>query len=157
LLADDRERLPARGEDLYPWRIAQEPRAHLGGRLDHVLAVVQDDQRLPVPDRGGEAVDRPAVGATALAERSRDGGRHVGRPSGGAVQRGELHQPGTVGVRVRPAPRHRERQARLADPARSGERHEPGVPKPVDDVVYRRRPADEGGQRGRQVGAGRGR
>src|SRR5262249_56621214 len=57
-LTGDAERFPARRQDPQPSALSEHSIGELRRRLDHVLAVVQYQQRLPLADRGDQPVRR---------------------------------------------------------------------------------------------------
>ena len=83
--------------------------------VQQVLAVVQDQQRLPPREPAEHGVLGRTGLALAEAERGRDGGRDHGRIG----DRHEIHVPGAVGVPPGHLGDHAQRQPGLADPARA--------------------------------------
>jgi len=57
-LAVDAERLPAGDHDPHPRAGRQDVARQRGGRLDHMLAVVEDHHLVPVRERGGQPFQR---------------------------------------------------------------------------------------------------
>jgi hypothetical protein len=104
-----------------------------------MLAVVQDQQQLLGGDVFDEPGDGPAARFIAQSKRRHDRlGNELGIPKAG-----ELHQPHAVGdpaPQVGPRP---ERQASLADAARSDERHQASCSQRRLDVLELPAPADE--------------
>ena len=95
--AGDAERLPARRQDPQPLALPEHPVGERRGRLDHVLAVVQDQQRLPLADRSDEPTGQ--VGAWCLGEQGipqAERGQRCLRHVTVGVDGRELHQPGAV-------------------------------------------------------------
>ena len=90
-----------------------EKSSDVGCRLDHLLEVVEDQQR---PPRGQilaqDAADRPP-GLVRHAEGRRDRGEDERR----IAQRIEGDEPGAVGVAVRELARRLDREPGLAGPA----------------------------------------
>jgi hypothetical protein len=116
-----------------------------------VLAVVQHQQQAPGPQRRRERLEQRPPGL--LADPRGRGGR-LGHQRGVGQGR-QLHQPDAVRVRRPQGPRRLERQAGLAHAPGAGQRHQaraggrPGQqPRHLGPL---RLPADEGGQRRRQV------
>jgi hypothetical protein len=62
-LAVDAERLPARGHDPHPRAIREDPALERGGRLDDMLAVIENHHLIPVEPTG---TTRPALGASKV-------------------------------------------------------------------------------------------
>ena len=121
--------------------------------VQQVLAVVQDQQRLPRRQPAEDGVLAGPALALAEAERGRDRGPDHGRVG----DRHEIHVPGAVVVPPGHLGDHAQRQPRLADPARAHRGHQ---------AVRRERrgqrgpfggPADERGQRRGQRQGHRGR
>jgi hypothetical protein len=148
-LARHAERLPARGEDAQVGCGAQQLSGDRGDGVDDLLAVVEHQEqprageRLPDPC---DEIDRPLPDT----EGGRNGGDHpvLGRALAlGAhlpVEPGELDETGAVGVLAR----HGNRQARLPDPARSGERDEPRRAELLAHLRNGLLAADQLGERG---------
>ena len=110
----------AGGQDRHP-RAAGQQLAQVGGDLDHLLQVVQDQQPRAVAERLGQRLQRRRPPGQVGARRPADGGQDQPRV-GDRVQRHEH------GARAEPVPQplaHRHRQPGLADPARPGQRHQP--------------------------------
>jgi ABC-2 type transport system permease protein len=152
-LTGDAERFPAGREDPQPPALAKHSIGERRRRLDHVLAVVQDQQRLPLADRGDEPVRQLRV--RRLAEQgvpeAESGQCRLRRVTGGA-DGGELHQPGPVRQVAEQRARGLRGQPGLARAARPGQG---GEPMSGDEFADRRDisvPADEAGQLGSQVG-----
>ena len=81
------------------------------GRLDQVLAVVQDDEHLPPGERGDHALDRGGPAREPERERTGDGARHELRIG----ERPQLDQPDAVGEVGQQPPRDLERQPGLSN------------------------------------------
>jgi len=156
-LAVDPERLSARRQDPDARAVGEEPAGQDSGRLNDVLAVVQDQHRVPAGQRAAQPVHRvgqAGVGAVprepplAQAERVEHRVGHLGR----LADRGEPGEP-----RRRGQPRRGlGRQPGLAHPARAGQRDEPlggQLLQHAGDVVV---PADEAGRRTLASGEARG-
>ena len=154
-LAVDAQRLPAGGHDPHPRAGGQDPARERGGRLDDVLAVVEDYHVVAVSQRLGQPVQRtgPRMAAPARddaladAEGVQDRVRHLGRLG----DRRELHEPGPA----REPPGHLGGQPRLAHSPRAGERDQAGRAEVLQHLGHLSIPADEAGQRARGHG-GRG-
>ena len=104
-------RFAARREDGHPWRVAQQPLRQPRAGLEHVLAVVEDQQHGPVAQVRDERVDDRQAALLPDAERRRDRLRHEAR----IRDRRELDEPRAVGEAVEHVGRELERQPRLAD------------------------------------------
>ena len=137
-LAADSQSLAARGEEPQRRAAAQQVLGDLGGRRDHVLAVVEHDQHLPVTDQLGE----PArVRKRRARPRSRRG-RRPGSPTGASSTR-QPPNSRSVGLGAR----HLQREPRLADPARPDERDEPMLGEQLHEVAQLGVAADQRCQR----------
>ena len=130
------QRRPAGGDDPELRAALDEP-GHLGrGRVDDLLEVVEEQERLPVADQRDDALaERPLLGLLHV-EGLREGGHEV-RGVGDVSQRDERDAVEELG---REQPAELDEDARLADPAGAGDR---------DDSVL----ADEVGERRQVVGA----
>ena len=98
-----------------PRAARQEPLKQDWHPIQQVLAVVQDQQHLSLRQPSEDGVLARAALPLAQAERRGDGRGDHGRIG----DRDEVHIPGAVGVPAGHIGDHAERQARLADPARS--------------------------------------
>lgn len=176
VFAGDPQRLPAGRQDPQPGCGLEQPLGQLGGVLDHMLTVVEHQQRGFVAQRVRQPVHRgerraPArTGVVAHPEHRTDhlvhpGGRG-GRPrpprrSRGRVEHGELGEPHPAREPVDDLGRHRQGEPRLADTARPRERHQPVGGQQRAELIHRPGPADQLREGGRHVrrrthGAGRG-
>ncbi len=146
------QRLPARGDDHQIGAARQQLGRQRHHRVEHVLAVVEDDQGRARRQLVDEGADPRLVAFQRDAQRTADGRRDVV-----AVRHaGQLHEPHAV----RPAGTRQltvgelDGQAGLACAARAGEREQAG---PVEESVQLGElpvPADEAGrQRGQVVRA----
>ena len=120
LLAVDAQGGPAGDEDPQARRASE----HLGqhrGRVDHLLEVVEDEQHPAFAQRLGNAVDHGPVRLVGHADRARNGRRDQ-LPFPDRFQRDE---PDAVGEVVGGGGRDLQRQTRLADATRPGERQQP--------------------------------
>ena len=93
VLAVDAERLPRGRQDAQPGAVADELAAELGGAVDHVLAVVEQDERVLLAQRVRSAT-RAAAAARLVCEP--EDGSDRGRDLLGLGQRGELDEPHAV-------------------------------------------------------------
>ena len=119
VLTDDTERLPAGGENVRRIAVLQHPVDEGGGALEDVLAVVEHEQDGSIGQEIGDALDRlrgGALHAGGLGHRS----RHVRLRR----HRREIDEHDAVGVVGVEAPGDRHGDGRLADTARSGDRHQ---------------------------------
>jgi hypothetical protein len=123
-LAMDAEGLPARGEDPQAGRRTQQPVDQLCGAIDHVLAVVEHEQRPPLRQKATHDFSGLDAGRGFRADRGRD--RRGDERS--IDQGGELGEPHTAGELVEHARCHLDGEAGLAHAADSGQRHRPGRP-----------------------------
>jgi len=124
-LPRDAERFPARRQDPQPPALSEHPAGELRRRLDHVLAVIQYQQRLPLTDRGDQPVRRVRARcrtkqSISESEPGQRRLRHVTVRADG----GELDQPDPV--------------RQVADQCTGGFRGQPGLSRAA-------RP-DQGGQ-----------
>ena len=90
----------------------QERLDHLGGRIEYLLAVVDDEQRVELVQMFGQSVDQRTAELFAQAE-------HAGHRLGdvAAVRNGgELHEPDAVGMDVELVRRGVQREAGLPQP-----------------------------------------
>ncbi len=112
----------------------QEIPCQLRARRQQMLAIVEHEQEPPASDELLQRLaDRPA-GLFPDPERRGD---RIGNEARIGHRR-EVHEPDTVGVRVQHLGGEPQRQARLADPADAGERHQPVVRKhraQIDEVA----------------------
>ena len=73
------QRLPARRQHPHVVGAEQQPAAQLRGRADHMLAVVQHEQQLPLGQHLGQRVGGRRRGQVADAHGRRHHGRHLRR------------------------------------------------------------------------------
>ena len=147
LLAGEVERRPARHDESGAGR-ARRSAATLAGGLERRARSC----RAPAASSGrpGTAGARPTAGRSVPSNRPRrpgDGRAHLA----GIVDRVEVHEPGAVRERRRLAPGQLHRQARLADAARTGQRHEAGRVEQctqLDEVLRRGRRSSSAGPAG---------
>ena len=154
VLGADPQRGAARDHELRARRDGQQP-GQVGRGVEQLLEVVEHEQQLAAAEHGGQAF------ALGRAELLRDLRGHAR----GVVERGELDEVRAVGE-VRRAPvRELEREVRLADPARPGQREQPHVRVGEQlgggrEIVLaaeqrRRRDRQGGGEHGLHGGRGR--
>ena len=103
----------ARHQDCRARSRPQQALRELGARLHEVLAVVEDQQQVPVPHELQQRVDDREPGLFLHAQHRRHRLRHETR----IVDWSELDQPRAVGKRVEGVGRHLERQPGLAEAA----------------------------------------
>ena len=120
LLAGDPKRRAARDDEARPWRGADES-CDLAGRGEKVLEVVEHDETRPLREELGKCVGGGSLGAVEQSESPGDRGAHVVWVGHGL----ERDEPSAVGDRLGAPARELDREARLADPARPGQRHQP--------------------------------
>ena len=114
-LAADAQPLAARGEEPQAGAATQQVLGDLGGRGDHVLAVVEHDQQLAVADHLGQ----PA------RVRQVEGRGDRGADAGGIADRRQLDQaPAERSDRRTAARADLQREPGLAHPARAHQRDE---------------------------------
>ena len=113
VLAGDSQRLAAGRQQRDAGAGAQQCLGHAGGRLDHVLTVVDDQQELPGADRARDTFVRHGARNVREAERTRHSGRDKLRTRQGA----ELGDEYAIGKSRQKVPRDLQAQSRLADAA----------------------------------------
>ena len=105
------ERLPAGGQDAHARAPRPAPGRPAGGRVDQVLAVVQDQQQLPGGEHVGEPVQRGQAASRAASAADRAGradhGQHGLRHVQRVPDRGQRHEPDAVGRLAAAGPRPR--------------------------------------------------
>jgi hypothetical protein len=145
------QRLAARGQDAHAGPGAQNLLGQAGARVDQVLAVVENDQRLARGQMRHERLQSPA----RCGDRHADGQRRRLRHEHGVAEARQVDEPSAVG-QLRPRVRRDlERQPRLAAAPGAGERHEPGAAQQARDLRALALTADERGQLAREVAAAR--
>ena len=127
LLVGHPEALPAGGQHLHRRRASEDAVDQVGGGVQHVLAVVEHQQARAALQRGSHAVRH---GHTRLLGDPEDGRHRLGH-RGRIADRGQLDHPDPVGEVVRRSRGDLKREPRLADPADSGQRHQPVLPSAV--------------------------
>jgi hypothetical protein len=143
-LAVHRERLATRGQDADLRARVQQRRGQLRTFVDHVLAVVEDDQEVALGQVLTERVERFGSTAAPKAEHASGLSCDLGR----LCSRREVDEPYAVEPTSELPPSYFDRQPRLANAARSGQRHQPPPAKYLTDTVEVSRPADERGECG---------
>ena len=137
------QRLAARGEHPRQWARPQHGLGHRGGHLDHVLAIVDDEEQMLGPQGHRDAVGGHRTGP----ERQAEGGSDGDRDEVGIGERPELREPGAIEEPWQQLPRRLERQSCLADATRAGQGHEAVCDDQVRDVAERSLPPDQLGLR----------
>ena len=120
-LPGDTQRFPAGGQHPHVVGAEQQPAAHLRGRADHLLAVVQHQQQLPSGQRAGQRVGRRYHGQVMDAQRRGHRGRHRFR-SRTAASSASQHP---VGEAAGHPLGHLACEPRLPGTTRPGQRHQP--------------------------------
>ncbi len=133
------ERLAARREDLRLGPGMEERVRELRACLQQVLAIVENDQHLPVPYEPRQRFADGTSGLLLHPHYGCDGLRHESRIG----ERCELDQPHAVREIVHQPPSDLQRQPRLADAADTGERHQPVLREQLRNVLDLALAADE--------------
>ena len=115
------QRLAARRQHAEVGAALQQLLDHVADSVQHVLAVVDDQQRT----FGAQRVDPQVSGQLAHLLRQPERRRDARRNQVRIAQRRELHQVHAVGEQLEKTPAGFKRQARLADAAEPGERDQP--------------------------------
>ena len=110
--------------------------------LHQVLAVVEQEQLLAIPDVPGERDLGGAVGGEPRVQGLGD----RGPDQLGLAERRQLHRPDPVGEVLEPLPGELERESRLAATAGAGQGEEPRVAQQRGDLGQLALPADEARQ-----------
>jgi hypothetical protein len=130
VLAVQAQGVPAGGEDPDSGRAAQQVVDEPGAVRQEVLAVVQHQQRLLVPQQVDDLVQGRPGGALGDAEGAGD---RVGDPLAVGQDR-QVDEPDAVRERPPHLARDVQGQPGLADAAHPGERHQPGLGQQPADV-----------------------
>ena len=141
LFAGRVEVLAAGREDGDARRMRQHRSGEARARVDQVLAVVEDDEKAPVRDLRAHRLHQARLVVHAQSECLGDRPGH--QPCVG--QRGQIDEPGAVGVVVEDVGGDLQRQARLPNASRTGDRHQA---MPLQQALHFRdfvRPAEERG------------
>jgi hypothetical protein len=120
VLAVHVQRLPAGGQHPHAGRPGEQAGEHRG-QAGHLLQVVGDQQQLGVGEVRGQRVGQLLAGHVVHLESG--GQRADGLVGPGRV--GQGHEDHPFGVRLGVLAGHRQRQLRLADAARPGQRDQP--------------------------------
>ena len=120
-LAGDAHRLATRRQHAQARARVQQRLDHPGRRVEHLLAVVDDEQRVEIAQLLRQRVDERT---TELLAQTEHPGDRLGDVAA-VADRGELRAPHAVGERVELVGRGVQRESRLAAAAGAGERHQP--------------------------------
>ena len=143
----DAERLSRRGEDPHPWAAPAGQVGELGGGVDDVLAVVEDEEHVLLAEGIEQGVEQRAATLVLNAENCSDGGGHLLGMSDGR----QLDEPDSLGVTTEQLGSGLQRKACLARTAGAGERDEPGRLDEGLHVGQLPLAPDEQARQGRQV------
>jgi hypothetical protein len=142
------ERLAAGGDDMQRRGGPQYSLGYRRGGSNHMLAGIEHQQQAPAGERLRHAVCR----SFAAAELQADSGSHRGRDQPGIGEGRELGQPHAVGKVRSQLAGECERQRCLADAAGPGQGDEPMRGDEIEDLAELLLPADQLGNRLRNVG-----
>ena len=109
-LAGDAERLACRRQHVHGRVLRQERGRERGTRFQEVLAVVEDEQRPFLGQRGDQLLDGLQPGDVMGSHR----GQHRRSDPSWVGHAGELHEPDSARELLEKLGRHRERETRLA-------------------------------------------
>jgi hypothetical protein len=147
LLAGGAQQLAARGQDAHVRRRLEDRVRELRRGLDHVLAVVEDQQgTVPLQVRADALQQRPAR-LLAHAERL----RRLADDEPGVADRREVEEPDAVGKFVDLLGGGLQREARLAEPAHAEQREQARRAEQAPHLRELALAADERGRLVRQV------
>jgi hypothetical protein len=147
VLTGHRQRLPAGRDHPYARRRGEQVADEPGGRFEQVLAVVEDQQQLLVPEVGAQPGGRLGRSLVAQAEGGHDGVADQGR----IPQLRELDQPGATPETPAEVGRDPDRQAGLAHTTRAYQADQPRARQLLPDFGQLTAAADETGRLGGQV------
>ena len=146
-LPGDTERLTARRHDVQVRDANEERVEHACGPVEHLLAVVEDEQRLAAAQLLHQGVDQRAVALLTQADRLGDGrGDEFGIP-----HRGEVDPPHPAGMTIGGFGGALEREPRLSAAPGAGQRDQPVVLDELGELGELRLAGDERRQLHRQV------
>ena len=146
-LAQNAKRFAAGRQDLEFRAVLQEHVCEVRTGIQEMLAVIEDQQRRS----GAQEVDQQLRMQAIGLGRDPEHGCHGLCQKSGVIERRQLYQPDAVGIFIQHLPAHFQRDACLANPARSGQGHQAlRVDEPQDLCLFLFAP-DEGGQGGGQV------
>ena len=141
------QRLAARGQDAHAGPGTQNLLGQAGTRVDQMLAVVKNEQRLA----RGQVRDQRLQGRARSGDRHADGQRRRLRHERGVAEARQIDEPSAIGQLRQRVGGGLERQPRLAAAPGPGERHEPGALQQASDLGALALTADERGQLAREV------
>ena len=142
-LARDVEALAAGRQHREPRTRAEQRLDEFRTRFDHVLAVVEDQERLAAGERGGhEFAGRPG-GVLVETHRGRNGLRHEPR----VRDRGQLDKPDAARIALPELRTCRQGEPGLADPSGAEERQHSMRAEEAIDIAELLLTADEAGHR----------
>ena len=147
MLARCRKRLAARGDDPDPGRGPEDLGREGGGHLEQVLAVVEDEQEMPLAKMREQKHKRLRAGLVAQVECRQ---HRVGDESGDAHLR-QLDPPRAGGKAAAQICRCTQSEPRFADAARSDQADETGTRELLPQLGELVATADEARRFGRQV------
>ena len=151
------EGLPTGGQHGHVGRGVEHRRDERGHAVDHVLAVVEHEQRPSGPEHLEETVTDVSIGVADHVEAGADGSLDLV----GVRDRGQLAEPRPVGVAVGHLLRDGYGQPGLSHAAGPEQGHEPLAVEDLDDrrelLVSSQQRGLEGGERPVRLAAGRGR
>ena len=150
VLAGEAQRLAAGGQDREIGAVAEQAIREPARRVEEVLAVVEDEEHAPAPQRRHQHVEGRAPRRVVHAQ---DRG-HRGHQEDRIGERRELDEPGAAGEIAREIGRHLHGQPRLPDAARPGERDQPGRADARGDLAQLLDAADERRERARDPTGG---
>ena len=145
--AGDTERLAARRHDAQVRDADQERVEHACGPIEHLLAVVEDEQRLAAAQLLHQGVDQGPVVLLAQA----DSLGHGGRDKIGIPHRGEVDPPHPAGMTIGGVGGALEREPRLSAAPGAGQRDQPVVLDELGELGELGVAGDERRQLHRQV------
>ena len=151
LFAGDAERFLRRRQHPQPRCGGKQGIDHRRGRIDHMLAVVDDQQHGLVAHAARQQVQWRELARRLDAQRRRGRAGDQRR----VCNRRELDHPHAIDVMVEPLRASVLREPSLADAASTGERHQPARVEQLSNLCEFAFPADKGRRRMRQVRASR--
>ncbi len=142
------QRLTACHQDMDSRIGAQQRLRHIRRRQRHMFAIIQHQQQVPGPDRGGDPLRNGRAIGNPETQRGPDGRRDEVR----VRQRRQFDDPRPI-RKFRPQTAcHLDTQPRLADPAGSGQGDQPVRLDQPHDIRQFGLASDQGGHRLRDIG-----